>query len=287
MSKTGKGLAKWAEDIYKADTHVYWWGTYCKPCSDTLLAGKTKQYPEQYKESRQGTYRNHIVQGKIATDCCGLIKGYYWEKDGVIKYKRNDLPDRSASGLYSSATVKGTIDTLPDIPGVLLFTKSRDHVAVYVGGGYEVEARGFNQDIQRHKVSERSFTHWGLCAYIEYTTDEVAKAKAAVNGENTSAIVSGTGSTVANTGTENTAVNAVQEGKTVTITLNTLRNGSKGKQVKTLQRLLIIETYDLGSYGADGSFGAMTEKAVKAFQKKNGLEVDGIVGKNTWTALLK
>lgn len=287
MKKTGSGLAKWAEDIYESDTHVYWWGTYCKPCSDTLLAGKTKQYPEQYKESRQATYRNHIVQGKIATDCCGLIKGYYWEENGVIKYKRNDLPDRSASGLYSSATVKGTIDTLPEIPGVLLFTKSRDHVAVYVGEGYEVEARGFSYGIQRHKVSARNFTHWGLCAYIDYTADEIAKAKAAVNGNNSPVNTPKAEDRVANTEKEKAAVNAAQEGKNVTITLNTLRSGSKGKQVKTLQRLLIIETYDLGSYGADGSFGSVTEKAVKAFQKKNGLEVDGIVGKDTWSALLK
>ena len=87
--------------------------------------------------------------------------------------------------------------------------------------------------------------------------------------------------------TEKTPETGNLEGKQVNITLNTLRNGSKGKQVKTVQRLLIIEAYDLGKYGADGDFGGMTEKAVKAFQKKKGLEADGIVGKNTWNALLK
>lgn len=36
----------------------------------------------------------------------------------------------------------------------------------------------------------------------------------------------------------------------------------------------------------DGKFGARTEEAVKAFQKANGLTVDGIVGINTWKKIL-
>ena len=44
--------------------------------------------------------------------------------------------------------------------------------------------------------------------------------------------------------------------------------------------------YKLPQYGADGSFAAETEKAVKKFQSDHGLSVDGIVGKNTWSKLL-
>jgi peptidoglycan hydrolase-like protein with peptidoglycan-binding domain len=36
----------------------------------------------------------------------------------------------------------------------------------------------------------------------------------------------------------------------------------------------------------DGVFGAETERAVRAFQTENDLTVDGIVGRNTWQALL-
>lgn len=39
------------------------------------------------------------------------------------------------------------------------------------------------------------------------------------------------------------------------------------------------------SLDVDGSFGADTEAAVKAFQKSKGLTVDGIVGPKTWKAL--
>lgn len=74
-------------------------------------------------------------------------------------------------------------------------------------------------------------------------------------------------------------------GSKVTITLNTLKRGSKGAQVKALQRMLYAR---LGStYGSiDGEFGPVTEKGVIRVQKQLGLSADGIVGKNTWTALL-
>lgn len=59
--------------------------------------------------------------------------------------------------------------------------------------------------------------------------------------------------------------------------MKTIKNGSKGEEVKTLQKLLGLT--------ADGIFGAKTEAAVKEYQKKNGLTADGIVGAKTWAAL--
>jgi murein L,D-transpeptidase YcbB/YkuD len=38
---------------------------------------------------------------------------------------------------------------------------------------------------------------------------------------------------------------------------------------------------------SDGDFGPKTEAAVKTFQKRSGLEPDGVVGPLTWAALLK
>ena len=71
------------------------------------------------------------------------------------------------------------------------------------------------------------------------------------------------------------------------IELNELRKGDKGAQVKSLQILLIGSGYSCGGTGADGSFGANTEAAVRKYQKAKGLSVDGIAGKNTFTKLLK
>ena len=66
--------------------------------------------------------------------------------------------------------------------------------------------------------------------------------------------------------------------------MQTLRNGSRGTQVKVLQWLLNENGFDAGK--ADGIFGSNTEKALRAYQKQKRLSADGICGKNTWTKLL-
>ena len=58
--------------------------------------------------------------------------------------------------------------------------------------------------------------------------------------------------------------------------------GSRGDDVKTLQELLNQNGYSLD---VDGKFGPKTQAAVKDYQTKNNLKVDGIVGTNTWGAL--
>ena len=60
-----------------------------------------------------------------------------------------------------------------------------------------------------------------------------------------------------------------------------LTKGDNGAAVKELQENLIKLGYNLGSHGADGSFGSVTQTAVKKFQKDRGLKQDGIVGAQT------
>ncbi|MGV3625109.1 MAG: peptidoglycan-binding protein [Archangium sp.] len=66
-------------------------------------------------------------------------------------------------------------------------------------------------------------------------------------------------------------------------TSSTLKRGAEGEQVKALQQALAREGFDPGS--VDGKFGPNTERAVKAFQRANGLTVDGLVGAKTRAAL--
>jgi N-acetylmuramoyl-L-alanine amidase len=62
-----------------------------------------------------------------------------------------------------------------------------------------------------------------------------------------------------------------------------LRQGASGGEVKELQRRLKMWGYYSGE--VDGIYGAKTVEAVKYFQRKNGLTVDGIAGKATFAAL--
>ncbi len=62
-----------------------------------------------------------------------------------------------------------------------------------------------------------------------------------------------------------------------------LRNGSHGDEVRELQQKLSAKGVNPGPI--DGAFGPKTEAAVRRFQEQNGLQVDGIVGPQTFTAL--
>jgi cell wall-associated NlpC family hydrolase len=66
---------------------------------------------------------------------------------------------------------------------------------------------------------------------------------------------------------------------TTTSGTTSLRRGSTGDAVKQLQGNLIFLGYLNGT--ADGVFGSMTDAAVRLYQQRNGLYVDGIAGSAT------
>ena len=61
-----------------------------------------------------------------------------------------------------------------------------------------------------------------------------------------------------------------------------IKNGSRGDDVLRLQQILNTQGYGLDE---DSIFGNLTERAVRDYQGKNGLDVDGIVGDQTWGSL--
>lgn len=235
-------------------------------CTESLRVRKAKQYPSHYGSSRTSRYRDDIAKKKVCADCVGLIKGYCWTDGGQgvmesigtdrefsSKYGGNGCPDKSANGMFTYAKSKGcdwgTMDSLPELPGVAL--RSDGHVGVYIGGGYAVEERGFNYGCVKTRVSSRNWTHWYKLPFIDY-------GEGAVN------------------------VPATE----YTLGSRLLKKGMEGSDVKVLQELLLQLGYDLPRYGADGDFGSETEAAVKAFQKDEGLEVDGKYGEKSHAALM-
>lgn len=61
-----------------------------------------------------------------------------------------------------------------------------------------------------------------------------------------------------------------------------LQRGSRGEDVKALQKLLNDAGYELE---VDGNFGRGTRSAVRSYQKEKGLEVDGVAGTATQESL--
>lgn len=72
----------------------------------------------------------------------------------------------------------------------------------------------------------------------------------------------------------------------ITIDLPVLAQGDIGGMVKLAQSMLESWGATCGWYGCDGEFGPATTQAVKNFQIARKLQVDGVIGADTWTALL-
>lgn len=159
MSKTAKGLVEYA----KAQLGLpYWYGTFGNTADEHLYKYKKKQYPQYYR-----SWNDFPSQyGKRVHDCVGLVKGYLWSDSAVSAPKYNVNQDVSADGMRYKCKEKGSIETMPDIPGVLVF--SSGHVGVYIGGGYVIEARGHEYGVVKTKLKNRPWKWWGKCPYIDY-----------------------------------------------------------------------------------------------------------------------
>jgi N-acetylmuramoyl-L-alanine amidase len=69
--------------------------------------------------------------------------------------------------------------------------------------------------------------------------------------------------------------------------VRTLSLGDRGKEVIDVQQRLYALGFDLGGEGLDGFLGRRTQAALRAFQQRRGLIVDGSVGANTWRELVE
>ena len=163
MSKTAVGLAAWARGKLNG---AYWYGTYGRLCTQSLLDAKARQYPAHYTANRMPRYKRDIAEKKRAFDCVGLIKAYLWSDPPGGTPKYNAAQDVSANMMRARSGVK-PIGSIPDEPGLLVFFDG--HVGVYIGGGQVVEARGSDYGVVKTALKSRPWTSWGRCPWVSYS----------------------------------------------------------------------------------------------------------------------
>lgn len=239
--KTNKGLVEYA----KAQLgKPYWYGTFGQAASESLYKQKRRAYPTYYLWAYKA-----FEEGVKVHDCVGLVKGYLWSNSPYdAKPAYNAAQDISANGMRKACKESGTIDTIPEVPGLLVFYTG--HVGIYIGNGEVIEARGRKYGVVKTKLKERKWKWWGYCPYMTYEKEQPKEEPI----------------------------------KMITVELPVLKKGMKLPEVKTLQRLLnsFGATLEI-----DGSFGGKTDAALRIFQGERGLEVDGKCGPASWNALLR
>lgn len=153
---TNTNLAKFCID--KLGT-PYILGTNGKKFTKDMYNDLTRRNPAGwFTPARLPKVRSLI--GKQTTDCHGLIEWFVREKSGAAY-------DTTADGAFSAAQEKGTIESIPEQPGICV--RYKGHVGVYIGGGYVVEARGFDYGTCITKLSARPWTHWYRHPKIQYS----------------------------------------------------------------------------------------------------------------------
>ena len=238
---------------------IYAWGMFGSIITKERVEAKAKQYPSWYTQSKISSTFAPIYQKSVwGFDCVGLIKGVLWgwsgdasKNYGGAVYASGGVPDISADAMIDRClSVSSNMTNIA--VGEYLWQKG--HCGIYIGNGKVVESSPkWNNGVQITVLSARNWLKHGFLPYIEYDDRKEVK-------------------------------------NTVSIDLAVLKKGSKGAEVKTLQRLLKALGFkgkDNNVLTIDGSHGSNTDYALRSFQGKKGLEVDGCCGKLTWSALLK
>ena len=200
--------------------------------------------------------------GHVVYDCSGLTSGKASELG--LNYHHG-----SNSSWKYDCQAKGKITSGIKLPvGAWVYTgteNSHGHIGIYVGNGKTLEAQGTKAGVVLSDLSLKKWTYWGLGKGMTFDfipgVDPVPEPEPAPTP---------------------TPEPTPAPSPTPSKKYPTVKKGSKGAAVKTLQELL---NQNGSKLSVDGIFGSKTESAVKAYQKKKKLAVDGIVGPKTWAAL--
>ena len=168
-AKNNLDLVQWAIAAEKAGWG-YVWGTCGQVLTESALAGKIAQYPDEVG-GQEDFIRTHWL-GRRCADCVGFIKGYGWlnAETQEIKYGTNGMPDIGADAMCDNAIEKGTIDTIPEIPGLAVWHEG--HIGIYVGNGQVIHASGTKIGVIQTPIGASGWTHWLKIPYINYLETE-------------------------------------------------------------------------------------------------------------------
>ena len=168
QTKNSTDLVIWARQAYE-NGWGYVYGTYGNILTEELLQDRASMFGE-HVTGFEDFIRENWMRRRTA-DCVGLIKGYGWYNpdSGEIEVGTNGMADVTANGMFDAATVKGTIDTIPEVPGLAVWQDG--HIGIHIGNGEVIEAMGTEQGVVKTMLPS-GWTHWLEIPYISYPQEE-------------------------------------------------------------------------------------------------------------------
>lgn len=186
MALTNKNLIRFCQNMLGAP---YWLNTTCVKATKNVYKVNSMRFPEEYGKRPLEYYEEIIKANEVVTDTIGLIKGFAWTNGGediimrrgtecaLVPYKigDNNCPDKSVNGMFSWATTQkvqwGPIDTLPEIPGLII--TANDKLAIYEGKGYIIEASRKKGQVVREKLNSFDWDFWYELPFLSYEEEVV------------------------------------------------------------------------------------------------------------------
>lgn len=153
---------------------VYMWGEFGRKVTNNTINAKKKQYPSHYPEQRVKYLKTLVGRNFYAYDCAGLIKAYWMSNYGKTNVVYNSKYDKDAYDItVGNASEKGNIDSLPEIPGILLYMKG--HCGIYIGNGNVIEATADTKlsgslygKVCQTKLKDRKWLYWVMSKWLIY-----------------------------------------------------------------------------------------------------------------------
>ena len=176
MTLTNNQLAEFAKKKLGVKS-AYMWGEFGRQITNSTINQKVTQYramestKKYYTDTRVAYLRSLVGKGYFGCDCTGLYKWFIWSENDRYAPKYTKATDRNTVDMYNAATVKGDINTIPEIPGLIVYKYG--HVGVYIGNGEVVECTlsSFGDGIVKTKLKNRDWTHWLKMPEITYETE--------------------------------------------------------------------------------------------------------------------
>ena len=165
--KTSTGLVNHATSFLCKPT-IYVWGGLGELLTNKLLHKLRIKYPDFYTKEKLTFYIDYINKTHYGFDCSGLIKNYLMGGEQIFEY--DSSLDYNSGMLFEQATIKGTIHTLPEIPGICLYMQG--HTGIYIGAEKVIEATNnaeFGNGVVLTKLKDRIWEKWFKCPHILYT----------------------------------------------------------------------------------------------------------------------